>query len=67
MVALLNNSLAFLLIVDDYADRPEYSVISEVLNMEPYLIGGTAFFQIVETSNRNGYLTIYEKYKFNPA
>lgn len=67
MVSLLNNNCKFLLIVDDYADRPEYSVISEVLNMEPHLIGSTAFFQIVETSNRNGYQTIYKKYKFDPA
>jgi hypothetical protein len=67
MQSVINNPKPFLLIVDDYVNRTEYSVIHRALGLRPLIIGQTAFFQIEKDADVSICREIYETFKFDAA
>lgn len=67
MQSVIHNPKPFLLIIDDYADRPEYRAIQQALNSHPLIVGKTAFFQIEQNVNLSICEETYENFKFKVA
>ena len=67
MSSLLNIKQDFMIVVDDYFDRPEYSEIANVLGLPKTLVGNTALFEVkVGSINLELVEKFLEEYQFDP-
>ena len=67
MSSLLNIKQDFMIVVDDYFDRPEYSEIANVLGLPKTLVGNTALFEVkVGSINLELVEKFLEEHQFDP-
>ena len=66
LTCINNLKHGFTLIVDDYADRPEYWVLQDTLRKNPKIVDGTAFFEIGASSHFPEYSKLMDEFALIP-